>query len=140
AAGFDPITVTDVDLRLEAVFGPTGFLIAGVKINAPVGIGLSHHVDFQFEILEGFVVAHIVKVATLAMRDKRAILDLPGLGMFVGRFPARERFPVEQRFETGLEVSACETPGSYRSEQKGQSAVFHVWCVLRGASVLGTPM
>src|SRR5436309_50437 len=27
AAGFDPISMTDVDLGLEAVFGPTGFLI-----------------------------------------------------------------------------------------------------------------
>ena len=51
-------------------------------------------------------------MAGLAARDKRAILDLPGLLVHLRRFPAIESLAVEQRREAGLHFGRREQGGS----------------------------
>ena len=49
------VVICIIYLALKSPFGPTFFLKAGVKINTGIRMGQSHHLCFEFEILERFI-------------------------------------------------------------------------------------
>ena len=95
AAGFDPVCVADVDLAFDAGARESFFLVGRVKIDAAIGIGLGHDIDFEFEVFEGVGVAHVEDVGGLAAGDEGAVFDFPGISVVDGGFPAGESFAIE---------------------------------------------
>ena len=61
---------------------------------------------------QGLLIADVEEMAHLAPRDKRAILDLPGLLVHLRRFPAVERLAVAEGSEAGF---------SFRRHEPGRS-------------------
>ena len=93
AAGFDPVCVADVDLAFDAGARETFFLVGGVKIDSAIGIGLRHHIDFEFEVFEG--VANVEDVGGLAAGDEGPVFDFPSIRVVDGGFPAGESLAIE---------------------------------------------
>jgi hypothetical protein len=72
------------------------------------------------EIFEWLVVTDIKQVATIAMGDERAVFDFPGLRIFLGFFPAVERFAVEKLDEAYVGISAEERLGGRENDSGGE--------------------
>lgn len=107
AAGLDPVCVADVDLAFDAAARETSFLVGGVKIDAAIGIGLGHDIDFEFEVFEDVGVARVEDVGGLAARDEGAVFDLPGVGVVDGGFPAGESFAIEDGDEAFFAIGGA---------------------------------
>ncbi len=99
AAGFLPVFVRNVDLAFEANFGPIGFLILGVEINAAVAVGLGHDVDLELEVFKWFFIAHIKEVAAFAASDQSAVFDFPRIRVLRGFLPAIESLTIKDGLE-----------------------------------------
>lgn len=103
AAGFLPVAVGVVDLDFKTFVGPVGFLVGGVEVDAAIGDGLGHAIDLKFKVLEGrrfaFEGTGEVEVRALAIGNDGAVLDLPGIFVFLGLGPAGEVLPVEESLE-----------------------------------------
>ena len=107
AARFDPVCVADVDLAFEAGAREPFFLVGRVKIDAAIGIGLGHHVNFEFEVFEGVGVASVENVGRLTAGDKGAVFDFPGIWIVDGGFPAAESFAIENGGEAFFGIGAA---------------------------------
>ena len=64
------------------------------------------------EIPERFFVSHIEQVAASPLRHERAVLDLPGVGVFLCFFPAIESLAIHQRDEAFLDFSGDRWPAA----------------------------
>jgi hypothetical protein len=115
-----------VDLAFEAGSRPIAGLIFRVEVDAAVGIGRGHDVHFEVEVFEGFIVANVEQMATVAMGDERAVFDFPGVGVFFGFLPTVESFAIEKLDEAflgiGRENRGCDQ--GRKSEGKKQNR-FH---------------
>src|SRR5207237_1123165 len=109
------------DLALEALVGPALLLELGVEVDARVGIRLAKYLRPELEILEDVIldVADIEEMAAVAVGDDLAVLDLEGLGAFVG-LPARQVLAVEEGDESLLLVL-----GNKGHEQGRDDQMFH---------------
>lgn len=73
------------------------FLEHSVEVDAGVGEGGGHDLDFELEVAEGgFYGAVVEEVGAGAVGGECAIDQSPGAEVFAG-FPAVERAPVEER-------------------------------------------
>ena len=128
AAGFDPVCVTDVDLAFDAGARETFFLVGRVKIDAAIGIGLGHDLDFKVEIFERLFVTDIIQVTSIAMGHESAIFELPGVLMFFGCLPAIETFAVTKLHKACVIIRCGERScgGKRKSGQKAVGVEFHV--------------
>ena len=117
AAGLLPIGVGVINLALKAELWKALFLVLRVEINTSVCARVGHHIHFEVKVCEWHRVANVEQVSGLAPGHECAVLNLPGIGVVGGRFPAIEGLPVAQQGESGFDVSSqnCAGGGRHRS-------------------------
>jgi hypothetical protein len=148
AGGFFPIAVRIVDLAFEAGARPIAGLILCVKVDAAVGMGRGHDVNFEMKVFEWLVVADIEQMAAVTVSDERAVFDLPGVRAFLGFFPTVESLAIKELDEAFLGIGSEEKlrwreddsggkgekqisfhPAENKGEKNLAQAIFNAGCI-----------
>ena len=77
---------------------------------------------FRWKFLNGFSSPIVKQVAAVAVRHKGAVLDGPGVLVFLRHFPAIEGLAVAERSEAGLNFGRGE-PGSRGEKCDGRQSI-----------------